>query len=131
MMHNPLHIEIAKLRERLEYLEAENARLNSLLFGQSAENQIAIISTALDVPPARAALMRTMSDGGIKSIEKLLASYKHRDEENVSVRVIDVHISKIRKQFGKTSIIVHWGFGRSMSPELCERVNAALTGASQ
>lgn len=121
---NPHHVEIAKLRSRVAELEAEVAYLKETQNGHRAQQEIAAISQTFGVPPTVAALMRKLSDGNVKSLEALRNRFDAEDDANT--KVIDVYISRLRKQFGRDSFITHCRLGRSMSPEMCARVREAM-----
>lgn len=118
----------AQLRDRIEYLEAENANLRQELGMVQPEERLTAARRALRIPPQQARLLLTLLDGRQRSYDSLRAILWGDVDESPETNALQVHIAMLRKGLRphKISIDTIWGFGVQISTADCAKVLAIL-----
>ena len=118
----------AKLRERIEYLEAENANLRQELGMVQPEERLTAARRAFRIPPQQAKLLLTLLDGRQRSYDSLRAVLWGDVDESPETNALQVHIAMLRKGLREHGISIQtiWSFGVQMSAADVAKVRAIL-----
>lgn len=126
---NPLHDEIARLRRRVDELEAEVLISRRTAVAHRDNETIYRIRTHFKTGKACAGIMALLSAGGVRSREQLWECWNHSEEAELEKGSLDVFIHRVRKMLGRDSLINHRGTGYSMSEEARALVRAVAVAA--
>lgn len=118
----------AALRDRVEYLEAENANLRAELGYAQTEEQITKARRAFKIAPQQAKLLIALKDGRQRSFEALRAVLWPNADDEPESNVLHVHVAHLRKGLRGYGINIGtiWAYGWQMSAADCAKVNAIL-----
>lgn len=118
----------AALRERIEYLEAENANLRSELGRVQSDELLTAARRAFDIRPQQARLLLALMDGRQRSHAALHAVLWSDPDDGPETNALQVHVSLLRKGLKQHGIGIAtiWAFGFQMLPADCAKVRAIL-----
>lgn len=108
----------AALRERVEYLEAENAELRRQLRGQADDSFVAALRQHLGVRPTQARLLWALWDCRQRSTQAIHeAMYQDRPDAPFEA-TMKVHLHGLRRALSKVpaEIKTMWGCGYQLLP---------------
>lgn len=118
----------AQLRDRIEYLEAENANLRDELGYRQADEQIVAARRAFRIPPQQAKLLLALLDGRQRSYDALRTVLWGDPSDAPDSNVLSAHICGLRAGLRPHGIAVGniHGMGLQMSAEDCAKARALL-----
>lgn len=118
----------AKLRERIEYLEADNANLRDMLAVPADADFIHACRHTLGLTPAAARMLQILLFGRRTSKLAMLHAYYNGDEGDRETKIVDIQVHHIRKALEPYSIGIEtiWGDGYRMSDQAKSRALSIL-----
>lgn len=122
---NPYLEEIARLRERVEYLEAENHQLKLAL-----REEVPPIPGIELTASERTVLGALLARDPASKDAVYNALYFDRIDDPPAEKITDVLVCKLRKKLTRKGIEVEtvWGTGWRLTPEMKARVRALIDG---
>ncbi len=114
-----------QLRARIAELERELAKFNGL-----PEIDVALVPLKFGLTPAQTRLMALLLKGGIASKRDLVSVLANGKPVRPSFRVIDVHITNIRRKVEGFDIVIESSRGRGykIGPDSMAKIVAIQTG---
>lgn len=118
----------AQLRDRIEYLEAENANLRDELGRNQSDQLIATIRGTFRVMPMPARILAVLLDGRQHSNRSIIDTIWGDDDDAPEDKVLRVHVVALRKVLTPHGINVSniWGYGYQIAIGDCAKVKAIL-----
>lgn len=117
---NDLHREIATLRRRIDFLEAENKNLKASMNGGSINLRI-----HFGTSPAQSKILLLLAKGGVFSCDQIMSFACNGITNNGTVTV---HICRIRKFIAPHRIINEWGLGYYLDDKSLIAIRAIING---
>lgn len=118
---NPLHAEIAALREKNEALEAVVEALRA-----SKQHVTGQLAAHYGLSQSAARILAILADGRVYHAQDLIAKCSTGEPDNYNWA--SVYICKLRKVMGYEAIKNHWGSGYSLTPTALSEVRAVIKG---
>lgn len=118
----------AQLRDRIEYLEAENANLRDLLTVSPDTDFIRACRAALRLTPSSAKVLQIMMFGRRTSKLAILHAYYDGNEGDRDTKLIDVQVCHVRKALKPHGVAIEtvWGDGYRIAADDKSRVLSIL-----
>lgn len=111
--------QVAALKDRIEYLEAENQNLKTALFGYQTEARIDRVCRTLRVSRLTARTALAIMDKGFAPREVLFDMLYGDDLDQPDIKIIDVEVCLLRRKLKPVGIKIDkvWGVGYSVTKE--------------
>ena len=108
----------AALRERIEFLEADNANLRARLRLVVDDDFISMAKVGLGLRPTCARLLWALWDSRPKTKEALFDALYGDQADPPDIKIIDAFICHLRAATGAVGagVQTHWGFGYQLLP---------------
>ena len=123
-MNEALHQEIATLRARNDYLEAEVAALKEVAPGADCVP----LQRKFKLTKQQAKLLYVLADGKVKNKGWLCEQIYIKAYE--VDKLSDVVVCQVRKKIAPLKITTHWGVGYQLEGESLEAVRGVLGAAA-
>ena len=121
---NPLHAELAALRDENDGLKAELEVLRS-----SKQYIVGTLAAHYGLSHSAARVLALMAEGGVHHPQDIIA--KCSTGEPNDYNWTSVYICKLRKKLGYDAIKTHWGISYSLTPDALIQVRAVIKGEAQ
>ena len=118
---NPLHAELAALREKNEALEANLEALRA-----SKQHITGQLAAHYGLSQSAARVLAMLADGKVHHSQDIMAKCSTGEPDNHNWA--SVYICKLRKVLGYEAIKNHWGSGYSLTPAALIQVRAVIKG---
>ena len=118
---NPLHAELAALRDENDSLKAVLESLQS-----SKQYIVGTLAAHYGLSHSAARVLAMLAEGGVHHPQDIIA--KCSTGEPNDYNWASVYICKLRKVLGYDAIRNHWGSGYSLTPEALAEVRRVIKG---